>query len=452
MFILPIAIGSLLQALNSSMIALALVDIREDFDAGASAAWLISGLYLATAVGAPTMGRLADMIGPRRVFVGGLAVIAVAAAPAPFAPDIGTLIALRVLLGIGTSAPFPAGIAMIRAEADRRGVPNATSGLGALALAAQAAVALGPPLGGVLVALAGWPSIFWINLPLTAVAAALALRHLPADRARPTGGRDGGLRLDLPGLLLFGATMSGLMIVLLSLRGDPALWLVPVVLLLGVALVWHEFRATEPFLDVRLLAGRSELSATYLRTALTYVAFYSIFYVLPAWLEEARGLPPEQAGLMMLPLAVFGAFSVAVATRLEWRTGPRLPLVIGSAVLAVASLAAALLGPAAPLPLVLLLIALLGLPNGFNSLGNQAAMYRAAPAHAIGVASGLQRTSQYVGANLAAALIEIANAGPPSDAGLHRTMLAVAVISVLLLAASLAGRHLRAVSGPGAVE
>lgn len=446
-FILPIALGALLQALNSSMIALALVDIRHSFHAGASAAWLISGLYLATAVGAPTMGRLADMIGPRRVFLAGLAVIALAAAAAPFSPNIGTLIALRVLLGIGTSAPFPAGLAMIRAEADRRGMPNSTSGLGALAIAAQAAVALGPPLGGVLVALAGWPSIFWVNLPLTALSAALALRYLPSDSVgNPVHGI--GRRLDPQGLLLFGAMMSALMLFLLSLQDSPQWWLVPVVPVLGVALVLRELRAPEPFLDVRFLAGQRALSATYLRTALTYVAFYSIFYVVPAWLEESRGLPPQQAGLMMLPLAIFGACSVAMATRLERRTGPRLPLVIGSAVLAAGSLTAALFGAVASLPLVLLLIALLGLPNGFNSLGNQTAMYRAAPPNAVGVASGLLRTSQYIGANLAAGLIEIANAGPASDAGLQRTMLAVSVICVLLLLAALASRHLRAASRP----
>lgn len=185
--VLPITLGTLLQALNSSMIAVALVTIQRDFHAGASASWLISGLYLATAVGAPTMGRLADLIGPRRVFLGGLAVVAVAAVVAPFAPNIGVLVACRVLLGIGTSAPYPAGLAMIRAEADRLGA-DASGGLGALTVAGQVAVAFGPTLGGLLMQFASWPAIFLANVPFVLVAAYCALRFLPRDATRATAG------------------------------------------------------------------------------------------------------------------------------------------------------------------------------------------------------------------------------------------------------------------------
>ena len=436
--VVPIALGTLLQALNSSMIAVALVQIRDQFHAGASAAWLISALYLATAVGAPTMGRLADQIGPRRVFLGGLVVIAVAAAAAPFAPDIGTLIALRVLLGIGTSAPYPAGLAMIRAEADRLGLPSASGGLGVLAVAGQVAVALGPPLGGVLVEAAGWQAIFLVNLPFVAIAAVFAVRYLPGG-----GGKRGKVlrELDLPGLALFAGTITGLLLVLLSLTGQPEWYPLPVCAVLAGLLVWRELHAPRPFLDVRLLASNRALTSTYARTATTYTAFYLIFYGVPAWLETGRGLDAGTAGLVMLPLAGLGAITALLAGRLERRSGSRPLLVIGSVVLAIAGLALTRTSSTAPIGVLVALSALLGLPNGFNSMGNQTSLYKAAPADQMGSASGLYRTSQYVGANLAAAVMELVFAGPATDAGLHRLAWVVLCLGAVLAVTALTSRH-----------
>jgi MFS family permease len=442
--VVPVALGTLLQALNSSMIAVALGQIRTEFHAGASASWLISGLYLATAVGAPTMGRLADLIGPRRVFLSGIALVGIAAVAAMFAPDIGWLIAMRVLLGIGTSAPYPAGLAMIRAEADRRGITDAAGGLGVLAIAAQVAVALGPPLGGVLVQFAGWRAIFAVNVPFVLIALVMAVRYLPADGERGATPRGGVLqRLDGTGLVLFTSAMGAVMMFLLSLSEQPLWPLVPVAIALVLLLVLRELRAAHPFLDVRLLVTNRPLTATYLRCGLTYVAFYAIFYGLPAWLEQARGLRAAEAGLVLLPIAGLGAITVVLATRLERRTGPRGLLLFGSGVLLLGGLALTCVGVSTPVVALVLLAAALGVPNGFNSLGNQTALYRAAPADQMGGASGLYRTSQYVGANLAAAVIELCFAGPVSDAGLHRMGLVVAAISAVLLVTALSSRHLR---------
>ncbi|MCP2164971.1 MFS transporter [Goodfellowiella coeruleoviolacea] len=450
--VLPVAVGILLQPINSSMIAVALVQIRDEFDAGASASWLISGLYLATAVAAPTMGRLADLLGARRVFLAGLVLVGVAATAGAFAPSIGWLVATRVVLGIGTAAPFPAGLALVRAEADRRGLPSSGSGLSVLAAASQIAVALGPALGGVLVQVAGWRAIFLVNLPIAAAAGLLGLRFLPADPAPPWAGapRGGGGRrpsvlswLDLLGMGVFTSTTATLMLWLLSLSGQPDWGLLGVLGVLVAVLVWWELRVRRPFVDVRLLAANHALTATYLRTGLTFVAFYSIFYGLPAWMQQARGLDPAGAGLVLLPVAGLGVLTVALATRLERRTGPRLLLVIGSAVLLTGSALLFGVDRATPVLLLVGVAAVLGVPNGFNNLGNQTALYRAAPADQIGGASGLYRTSQYVGANLAACLIELCFAGPASDAGLHRLAVAVAVISAALLVTALVSRGLR---------
>jgi MFS family permease len=148
-------------------------------------------------------------------------------------------------------------------------------------------------------------------------------------------------------------------------------------------------------------------------------------------------------GLVMLPLASLSAITVLAAARLQRRRGPRPLLIIGSAALLTGgALLAGMLHSHTSIWALVAVIALLGLPNGFNNLGNQTEMFQAADPDAVGAASGLYRTSQYIGANLAAAVLELAFAGPPSDPGMHRIGLVVAAIAaVLLVAAVLSGRR-----------
>jgi MFS family permease len=301
------------------------------------------------------MGRLADRFGARRVFCWGLVIVMAAAVGAPFAPSLGWLVAARVLLGVGTSAAYPSGVSLIR-----QGIGGeATGALGAISAAGQVAVALGPPLGGVLVLLAGWRSIFWVNLPIAAASLVLVLLWVPRDRAP----RSASAGLDPLGILLFAAAMVGLLVFLLDFR-----WLfLGSSVVLALALLWWELRAARPFLDVRMLWANRPLSRTYGRVAVTYVVFYTIFYGVPQWLEQGRQLSSALAGLVVLPIAGMGIVATVVATR-----RPSWPLlVIGSAGLLVGSLALLLVGGSTPLLLLVIVSAVLGIPNGFNSLGNQ---------------------------------------------------------------------------------
>ncbi|GAA0527720.1 hypothetical protein GCM10009545_32570 [Saccharopolyspora thermophila] len=287
-FVAPIAFGTVLQPLNSSMIAVALVAIRTEFDAGTSVTWLVSALYLATAVAAPAMGRIADVLGPRRTSLAGIALVGLASAVAPFAPGIPALVVCRILIGIGTAAQYPCGVAMIRRAADRlRSRPN--NALAVLAVCSQVSAALGPTLGGLLVGGFGWTGVFWINVPLAALGAAVILARGPADPPPAPGRRLRDLaRVDPLGMLLFTAASTALMFWLLSLTTTPAWWWLAVALPASVLTAWWGLRARDPFLDVRLLARRG-LSFTYVRTIVTYTAFYCVFYGVPQWLEETRG-------------------------------------------------------------------------------------------------------------------------------------------------------------------
>jgi MFS family permease len=455
-----LAFGTVLQALNSSMIAVALVPIRNDFHAGVSVNWLVSALYLATAVAAPTMGRLADLFGGRRMFLLGLVFVLVGAVAAPFSPNLGSLVACRVLLGLGTGAQYPCAVAILRKAADAIGA-RTDSALGALVICAQASIAFGPSLGGLLVGAFGWQGIFWVNVPMCAIAAIAVLRSVEPDgpiaRPHPEQGRVRQYssllaRTDPPGFLLFAAATTTLMLFLLSLAQTvQPIWVVVSVALFGV-LVWWERRAANPFLDLKLLAN-VPLTMTYVRVTITYIAFYCIFYALPQWLEEARGLSAVQAGLMVLPIPIVAAVSTMLATRLQRRRGPTPTVLIGSGVLTIGGLLLTLADRGTAPILLLLIFAALGLPNGFNNMGNQSEMYQAAPPAQIGAASGLYRTCQYVGANLAAALLAVVLGENATDSGLHHTGLCVAVIAGAVLIATIIGapmmRRARSASGAG---
>ncbi len=432
-----ILLGTLLNPLNSSMIAVALVRIQDDFGAGVvAAAWLISSYYLAGAVGQSVLGRLADQFGPRRLICGGFVVVGLAGALAPLAPSFGWVVAARVLLALGTSAAFPAGLAILRTASGGQ-PPPAT--LAPLTIAGSVSAALGPVLGGALVALWDWPAIFVVNAGVAAIGLPLALRWLPRDPQLPGGIDLAQVRrlLDLPGIALFSSLVASVLALLLSLPQDQPLWvLAPFALLAAVLLVVWERRRSEPFLDVRMLAANRALLGVYAQYAVVNVVFFGVFFSVPLWLERVRGFSPGSAGLLILPIAGIGVIATPLAARLIARRGIRPALVGGSIALVAGTLLLLALSPAASLVVVVLVAAVLGIPNGFNNLGLQSALYASADPQRIGAAAGLFQTFRYVGAVLSTSLIGIVFAGGVDTAGLHALALVLAGLSVLVLVAS----------------
>jgi MFS family permease len=434
-----ILLGTLLNPLNSSMIAVALVRLRDDFAVTlATASWLVSAFYIAAAVGQPLMGRLADLLGPRRVFCAGWVLVGATGALAPLVPSFGWLVAVRVVQALGTSAAFPAGLALIRRSTPDPSAPPPAAALGALVIGGSVSAALGPVLGGVLVAVAGWEAIFLVNLVLAAIGLPLALRVLPRDPP-PSGDAAGphgaaGL-VDWTGIVLFsGALAAGLGFVL-SVEGSPRWVLVPLALVLGVLLTLRERRARTPIIDLDVATNRG-VAAVLAQYAAVNVVFYVVFFGLPQWLEEVRGFAPGEAGLLLLPIAGLGVIVTPVASRLVSRRGPRPALLIGAVALTVGAALLLLLDASTPVAGILLVGAVLGVPNGFNNLGLQAALYERTPPEHTGAAGGLFQTFRYLGAILATALIGAFFGERATTAGLH-SIAAVAVgISLLLVLAS----------------
>jgi predicted MFS family arabinose efflux permease len=334
-------------------------------------------------------------------------------------------------------------MAMVRARVapgSRAGAATPpAAALAVLSIAGNVSAAVGPTVGGVLVGVAGWQAIFLVNVPAVVLGVVLALRWLPADRRRAPGGTVGGVvgLIDLPGVALFSFTLGGLLAFLLSLSSGPRWALLPVAPISAVLLVWWELRAGSPFLNVRMLARGRGLSGVYVQFTTVNLAFYSVFFSLPLWLEKVRGVSPAQAGLIVMPLAGLGVLATVAAAWMIRRWGPGPPLALGAAVLCVGVVLLVLLQPATPWVTVVAVVAVLGLPNGLLNMSLQALLFRAAASSEMGAASGLFQTCRYVGSVLSTSLLGVVFAGGVTSSALHSLGLALAVISFLLLTASL---------------
>jgi MFS family permease len=381
-------LGTTLNPLNSSMIALAIVDVGHAFHVSVAAAGsLVIVFYAVGAVAQPIMGRLVDRFGPRRMFLSGMAAAGVISALAPLAPALGWLILARAALAVATSTAFPASLAMIRQVS---GSPRAPAGtMGALSIAANAMAALGPVLGGLAVGLAGWEGIFLINLPLIATGMVLAVLWLP--------------------------------------RGEDA----------PDAHPQHEGGA------VRALLRLGDLRLVYARFVAVTLAFYGVLLGLPVWLEEVRDLPTATVGLLMAPVAGLGMLTTPMAARLIRRRGGPFAVALGAAFIVVGGLPMLAYGHSTPLAGVAIAGAVLGAGLGFTNLGLQTGLYEAAPSSLLGTASGLFQTCRYTGAVIASAIMGAAFAGGVGNGGIRLIgAVGVGLAVVTLLASVSAHRRL----------
>ncbi|WP_313886213.1 MFS transporter [Amycolatopsis viridis] len=442
--VLPLVASAVLNPINSTLIAVALVPIGRAFGAGPEqTAWLITSLYLATAVGQPVVGLFVDRFGARRVLLAGAVTVMLAGIGGLLAFSLGWLVAVRVVLGVGTCAGFPAAMAVLRRRADTTGGGVPSRILSVLAMSAQTVMVIGPTLGGALIGLAGWPAIFAVNIPLAAVAIVLALLWVPKDPA-PSGPRE---PIDVAGIALFSATLLAVLLYVMA----PAvsdLYLLGVAVLLAALFIRVELRSRRPFLDLRMLAGNGPLLRTYLRQALAFLIVYAVMFGYVQWLESARELSESAAGALLMPMSVAAVVAAAWAgkpTRLKGR------LIVNSTALLAGAVLLLFVGDGTWLGALVVLAAIFGLGQGLTSVTNQTVLYGQAPPEVIGTASGLFRTAQYLGAIAASTLIALCFGDRASSGGLHGLAVALIVIGVVLFIVTAADRALRnAGTGAGA--
>ena len=442
-FVTPLALGSTLNPINSTMISTALVPIAGDFHTSvAQTGWLIAGLYLTSAIAQPTMGRLADLCGPRRIYLMSLCLVALAGLVGALAPSLGMLIAVRVLLGIGTSGAYPSAMRIFRTQGDRLGVAPPRVALSVLSFSGVATTAIGPVLGGILTGLFGWHAIFAVNLPVSLLTILLVVLWVPKDQSRIVSFVSLIAELDLLGVGLFGACLLSLMLFLMNL--NQPIWLaLPITAALGCALVMHSLRRAQPFIDIRMLVHNRPLTITYLRIGATLLIVYCILYGFAQWLESGAGFTSIEAGLMTLPMSALAAVAALAGARTK---SIRAPFIVSTVASLIGCVCLFLIDHQTPVWMIVTAVMFFGLPTGLASTATQTAVYIQAPASAIGTASGLQRTAAYIGAISSTSLLGLLYGQHATDHGLHKLAIVMGVLSAVLVVATIFDRTLPSVS------
>ncbi|MFJ6774860.1 MFS transporter [Kitasatospora sp. NPDC091257] len=442
--------GGFTTLLDQSVLNTSIPALRETLHAGpADLQWIVAGYSLAFGLALIPGGRLGDVKGRKWFFVTGLALFTLVSLVSATATEPGVLIAARLLQGAGAGLVNSQMIGTLQDVFDGQLRARA---LGMYAVTGGLAFALGPPIGGAVLALAGpengWRLTFLLNVPFGLATVALAARHLP--KPRPSA-RDANL--DLLGLLLVGALTLALMLPFVRPPGWTG-WLAfaaTALLLLG-ALAWWQRRYARaggrPLIHPALTR-----SAPYaLGTATAMAQFGSSLaasLVLTMFLQDGLGLSPMGAALVALPSAVAMGTASALAWRVVQRYGRRTVTagMVGSALAMLLSGLLAHWAPAAVLPWLLALLQLLGgAAVGLMGSTNQAFVLRHAPAEAAGVSGAILQMAQRIAAAVAISALsgvylrETAGGGGHRSAFLTASTVCAAVAGLAVLASVLAGR------------
>jgi EmrB/QacA subfamily drug resistance transporter len=415
--LLATVLGSGLTFLDATVVNIALPRIGEDFGAGAAALqWTVNGYTLSLAALILLGGSLGDRFGRRRVFVIGVAWFAVASLLCGVAPNVETLIAARVLQGVGGALLTPGSLAILEAafeDDDRAKAIGAWSGM------AGVAGAVGPFLGGWLVEAASWRWVFLINVPLAALVIFVALRHVP-ESSNPAAAR----RFDVAGVLTGAAGLAGLTYGFTAWAADgPGSPAVLATLAIGVggiaAFLVVERRSSQPMLPLELFRIRP-FTAANLVTFAVYAALGGVFFLVVLNLQVVSGFSPLAAGTALLPVTALMLVLSARAGALGQRIGPRVPMTAGPLVCAGALLLLARVGPDAEyLTDILPAAILLGLGLSLTVAPLTATALGSVPERHAGIASGVNNAVARAAGLLAVATLPLAagiGAGSLTDA------------------------------------
>ena len=391
----------LLVGMDVTIVNVALPSIRRDMQVSvAGLQWTIDAYVLVLASLLMLAGSTADRIGRRRIFQTGLVLFTSGSLLCSLAPGLGALVAFRMVQAAGASMLNPVAMSIItnvftepRERARAIGVWGGVVGI---------SLGLGPIVGGVLVEMVGWRSIFWINIPIGLTAIALTARFVPESRA-PRARRG-----DAVGQLL---VMVALASVTYAIIDTPrAGWTSPSTLGLGMlallaigTLLVYEPRRIDPLLELRFFRSAPFSGATAIAIC-AFGAFSGFLFLNTLYLQVARGLSALQAGLCTLPLAVMTLIFAPLSGRLVGSRGPRIPLLAAGAAMCTAGLMLLGIDTGTSLGWLLASYVVFGLGFGLVNAPITNTALSGMPRSQAGVAAAIASTSRQIGAALGVAV------------------------------------------------
>jgi len=400
-------------ALDTTIVNVALHQIAVDLHSGARIEWVVTAYLLAVCVSQPASGWLADRYGRKVVFLTSLVAFTVASAGCALAPSLGLLVAGRVVQGLGGGALIPVGMAMVLGLFPRERHGRA---IGIWGLAGMLAPAIGPTLGGWLVTAVSWHWLFLINVPIGVVTFCFGLRLLPESGERHHRPFDGvGLGLGCGGLSLAVLGLSEANEWGWGSLATIGCLIAGAVLVAGF--IVHELRVAHPLIELRMFREHT-FSIAMSVMALVFVAQFARLVFIPLQLEGLRGESALKVGLLFLPAALVAALAMTAGGRIVDRIGPRLPVVVGAALMGVALFAFANLELDTPLPLIAVFLAIQGFGFGLLTPPVLVAGLSDLPPHLVSQGTAVRSLLNQVSGAIAVALL---GAVVATSAGAHPT-------------------------------
>jgi len=404
--LLTVALGVMMVALDGTIVAVANPAIQEHLNASlAGIQWVTNAYLLALAVSLMTMGKLGDRFGHKKVFMTGVTGFALSSAAiglsGTIAGSLGLVIAFRVLQGVFGAMLQPTALALLRNTFPPEKLNRAIGVWGAVIGASTAA---GPIVGGLLVQHVGWEACFYVNVPVGVVALVMSLLVLRETPPSPAASS-----LDIPGI----AALSGALFLMIwgLIKGSsygwgsaPTLAFLGGAALVGLLFVVREHYARQPLLPLRLFRSVSLSAGTALVVLLMFALFGAMFF-MTFYLENVHGLDPVAAGVRLLPMTAMLIVGAPLAGAVITKVGPRIPIVAGMTLAAVALFGLSGLGATSSPNGTIIWFILLGLGLSPVMVGATDVIVGNAPVELAGVAGGLQSTAMQIGGTLGTAVL-----------------------------------------------
>ncbi|MET9907410.1 MFS transporter [Streptomyces sp. NPDC006476] len=400
--LITVAVGVMMVALDGTIVAIANPAIQKDLGASfADVQWITNGYFLALAVSLITAGKLGDRFGHRQTFLIGVTGFAAASGAIGLSNSIAAVVTFRVLQGLFGALLMPAALGLLRATFPAEKLNMA---IGIWGMVIGASTAGGPILGGVLVEHVNWQSVFFINVPVGAIALVLGLLILLDHRAE-----NAPRSFDILGIALLSGAMFCLVWALIKAPtwgwGDGKTWTFIAASLLGFALFsFWETKVKEPLIPLGLFRS-VPLSAGVVLMVLMAIAFMGGLFFVTFYLQNVHGMKPIDAGLHLLPLTGMMIVGSPLAGALITKLGPRIPLAGGMAATAIAMYGMSTLKVDTGSAVMSLWFALLGLGLAPVMVGATEVIVGNAPMELSGVAGGLQQAAMQIGGSLGTAVL-----------------------------------------------
>ena len=437
--LVSVGVGTFMSALDGSIVNTLLPVMRDRFGTDlAGIEWVVTVYLLVVSGFLLSFGRLGDLRGHKSVYLAGFVIFILASVACAFAPSEHALVVGRGVQALGAAMLFANSPAILTANfpPEQRG-----QALGLQATMTYLGLTVGPPLGGWLASALSWRAVFFINVPIGAVALALAVRFIPRDV--PQGRSE---RFDLAGAATFTAGLVALLVALnqghdWGWRSALVMGLLGAAALLLTAFVALQARVGSPMLDLSLFRDRT-FSASVVGALANYIALFHVVFVLPFYLIQGRGLGPAQAGTLLMVQSIAMALSAPLSGTLSDRIGTVLPSTAGMVVLAGGLFILSWLGAHSPLWQVGLGLSVVGLGTGVFISPNNSALLGAAPPSRRGIAAGILAEARNVGMVLGVGLsgaivstvMETHDRGPDAPdalfAAVRASLLAAAAIAL----------------------